>query len=87
MPNHYTYPRPKNAVGLFLWRRQMWFESTFALSMLEPWEKLLVMSILITLMTLVMTGLYSYMPHRVVEIQRRALYYLFGEGSGIKAEL
>lgn len=47
----------------------------------------LTVTILITLMTLVMTGLYSYMPHRAVEIQRRAIYYLFGEGTGVKAEL
>ncbi|KZP28050.1 hypothetical protein FIBSPDRAFT_947957 [Athelia psychrophila] len=87
MTNHYTYPRPKNAVGLFLWKRQMWFESTFALSMLEPWEKCLVMTILLTLMTLVTTGLYSYVPVRVVEVQRRAIYYLFGRGSPVRAEL
>ena len=41
-PIQYTYRPPKSALGAFLWRRQIWFEATFALSMLEPWEKLLV---------------------------------------------
>jgi hypothetical protein len=27
---------------MFLWRQRMWFESTFVLSMLEPWEKVLL---------------------------------------------
>jgi Small subunit of serine palmitoyltransferase-like len=40
--SQYTYRPPKSALGAFLWRRQIWFEATFALSMLEPWEKVLV---------------------------------------------
>jgi hypothetical protein len=27
---------------ILLWRWRMWFESTFVLSMLEPWEKILI---------------------------------------------
>ena len=34
------YSPPKSAVGKFLWRKRMWLETTFALSMLQPWEKL-----------------------------------------------
>jgi hypothetical protein len=41
-PSYYIYRPPKSALGAFLWRRRMWFEATFALSMLEPWEKVLV---------------------------------------------
>jgi len=81
-PSQYTYRPPKSALGAFLWRRQMWFEATFALSMLEPWEKILVVSIVLLLMTLVLTGLYQYMPHHLVVMQRRATYYLFGQDSG-----
>lgn len=44
-PDHSaTRPPPKNSSSLrmFLWRQRMWFESTFVLSMLEPWEKVLL---------------------------------------------
>lgn len=36
------YQPPRSAAGVFLWRRRVWFETTFALSMLEPWEKVLI---------------------------------------------
>ena len=34
------YTPPASPVGAFLWRKRVWFESTFALTMLQPWEKL-----------------------------------------------
>ena len=34
------YRPPESPVGAFLWRKRVWFESTFALTMLQPWEKL-----------------------------------------------
>lgn len=36
------YRPPKSAVGAFLWRRRFWLETTWGLSLLEPWEKILV---------------------------------------------
>ncbi len=36
------YRPPRSFLGKFLWRRRVWVEVTFALSMLEPWEKFLV---------------------------------------------
>lgn len=36
------YSAPKSAVGKFIWRQKMWVEATFALSMLERWEKIMV---------------------------------------------
>jgi hypothetical protein len=36
------YKPPKSALAAFFWRRKLWFESTFALSMLEPWEKMML---------------------------------------------
>ncbi|KAF9791878.1 hypothetical protein BJ322DRAFT_1026029 [Thelephora terrestris] len=32
---------PTSAFGAFVWRCRMWFECTFAFTMLEPWEKIL----------------------------------------------
>lgn len=34
------YLPPKNPTVAFLWRRRIWLETTFGLSVLEPWEKL-----------------------------------------------
>ena len=36
------YRPPRSLIGKFIWRRRVWVEVTFALSMLEPWEKFLV---------------------------------------------
>lgn len=36
------YHPPKSAVRAFFWRRRVLFESTFAFTMLEPWEKILL---------------------------------------------
>ena len=34
--------RPKSKVAIFFWRRRIWLESTFALTIYEPWEKVIV---------------------------------------------
>ncbi|KAF7307263.1 Fip1 domain-containing protein [Mycena indigotica] len=41
-PDHSFTRRPESPIAVFFWRRRMWFESTFVLSMLEPWEKILL---------------------------------------------
>ena len=38
----YASNPPKSKLGYFLWRRRMWFESTFALTVMEPWEKVVM---------------------------------------------
>ncbi|KAJ1309949.1 hypothetical protein OPQ81_006708 [Rhizoctonia solani] len=55
---------PSSAVKRFLWRRQIWFESTFALSMLEPWEKMLIMGVVMFLSSLFVIG--AHTPHRTI---------------------
>ncbi|TFK37000.1 hypothetical protein BDQ12DRAFT_685656 [Crucibulum laeve] len=78
-PDHRSTRRPKSALGVFLWRRRMWFESTFVLSMLEPWEKIMLVTIFAVLFILLLTGLFKYMPHHLVVMRRRAMYYLWGQ--------
>lgn len=34
------YKAPKNPIAAYIWKWRLWGEVTFALSMLEPWEKL-----------------------------------------------
>jgi hypothetical protein len=89
-----VYEAPSNPVAYGLWRVQMWAESTFALSMMERWEKVLIcesfdipkeFSVLIdagglvVALTLVfVTGLVQYLPHHLRFVARRAAYYLLG---------
>ncbi|EDQ99856.1 uncharacterized protein LACBIDRAFT_315191 [Laccaria bicolor S238N-H82] len=78
-PDHRSTRRPSSKLGVFLWRRRMWFESTFVLSMLEPWEKFLMLTIFTVLFILVVTGLFKYLPHHLVIMRGRAMYYLWGQ--------
>ncbi|KAJ6584310.1 hypothetical protein B0H10DRAFT_1688959, partial [Mycena sp. CBHHK59/15] len=79
-PNHASTRRPPgSAIGQFIWRRRMWFEGTFVLSMLEPWEKILLLTLFAGLCLLVLSGIFTYLPHHLVIMQRRAVYYLWGQ--------
>ncbi|KAG8678495.1 hypothetical protein FRC09_019790 [Ceratobasidium sp. 395] len=69
---------PSSAIKRFLWRRQIWFESTFALSMLEPWEKILIMGVIFFTSALFVMGAVRYLPGHVTIISKRALFYLHG---------
>ncbi|KAL0570502.1 hypothetical protein V5O48_011448 [Marasmius crinis-equi] len=46
-PNPLAFRRPtcKSGMTWYTWRARMWLEGTFALSVMEPWEKYLVLSI------------------------------------------
>lgn len=35
------YKPPRSKLGALLWRKRIWFETTFGASVLEPWEKTL----------------------------------------------
>ncbi|KAH9855495.1 hypothetical protein C2E23DRAFT_857683 [Lenzites betulinus] len=72
------YRPPKSAVGAYIWRRRMWIETTWGLSVLEPWEKILVLAFFYLLTTLVFTGVYKFVPHRGPLVYRRLLYYILG---------
>ncbi|EKM77589.1 hypothetical protein AGABI1DRAFT_108085 [Agaricus bisporus var. burnettii JB137-S8] len=69
-------------IRMFLWRQRMWFESTFVLSMLEPWEKVLLLSILIFSSLLIVTALFKYLPHHLNVMHHRAVYYIWGQDGG-----
>lgn len=98
-PDHSFTRRPSssNLVARFFWQKRIWFESTFVLSMLEPWEKILLREfvpliplkyyltyvLLVTIFTilfvLVFTGILKYLPHHLVVMRVRAVYYLWGQ--------
>nr|GAT58893.1 predicted protein [Mycena chlorophos] len=77
-PNHDFTRKPDGAVAEFLWRRRMWFETTFVLSMLEPWEKIMLLTIFAVLFILVCSGIVLYLPQHMSVMKGRAIYYLWG---------
>ncbi|TCD60719.1 hypothetical protein EIP91_009625, partial [Steccherinum ochraceum] len=72
------YHPPKGAVGRLLWRKRMWIETTFALSVLEPWEKIFVLCVTYFLLTLVLTGLLKFAPQQLALLWSRLVYYAHG---------
>ncbi|KAI0666419.1 hypothetical protein C8Q78DRAFT_984196 [Trametes maxima] len=75
------YRKPDSPLARFLWRRRVWVEVTFALSMLEPWEKFLVMFVMYAALLLMGTAGVLYLPHHLAFLRARAAYYLFGSDS------
>ncbi|KAK0213093.1 hypothetical protein DFS33DRAFT_1377554 [Desarmillaria ectypa] len=75
-----TFTRPpKSKVALLFWRWRMWFESTFVLSMLEPWEKIMLLTILFICSSFVLSAFFKYIRQDIGRIQQHAMYYLFGQ--------
>ncbi|KAH6904216.1 hypothetical protein BKA70DRAFT_540820 [Coprinopsis sp. MPI-PUGE-AT-0042] len=78
-PNHDFTRKPSSKAGQFFWRWRMWVESTFVLSMLEPWEKLMLVALFVVGFVFVMSAITKYLPQHVNIIGRRAMYYIYGQ--------
>ncbi|KAF4566291.1 hypothetical protein EYR36_011707 [Pleurotus pulmonarius] len=78
-PDLSIYQPPKSKVAQFFWRRWMWFEATFVFSMLEPWEKVMLLMMAFIFTSLFFTGMVKYFPPHVTLMRRRAMYYLLGQ--------
>ncbi|EIN05473.1 hypothetical protein PUNSTDRAFT_115908 [Punctularia strigosozonata HHB-11173 SS5] len=74
------YRPPEGALQRFVWRRKIWIEVTFGLSVLEPWEKALVWSVFALMTVLFVTGFYRLMPQHLDLVHRRTVYYVTGDG-------
>ncbi|KAF5381663.1 hypothetical protein D9615_005463 [Tricholomella constricta] len=81
-PDHSFTRKPQSKFAIFLWRRRMWIESTFAFTVMEQWEKILLITIFAVMFVLLITGLIKYLPQRLAVMQRRAVYYLWGGHEG-----
>ncbi|XP_006457474.1 hypothetical protein AGABI2DRAFT_56735, partial [Agaricus bisporus var. bisporus H97] len=66
---------------LSVWRLQLWFECTFGLTVMEPWERMVVLTFFAVVFLLVFTGLVRYFPEKLVGLQRRTVYYLWGHAT------
>ncbi|KAJ2928058.1 hypothetical protein H1R20_g9032, partial [Candolleomyces eurysporus] len=64
---------------ILVWRWRMWFESTFVLSMLEPWEKIMIVTFLLITSYFLTSAVVKHLPHHVTVMKRRAMYYLVGQ--------
>ncbi|KAI8973138.1 hypothetical protein BD414DRAFT_499252 [Trametes punicea] len=75
---HMPYRKPQSPIAQFFWRRRVWIEVTFALSMLEPWEKLVVVFVIYAALLLLAVGCVLYLPQHLSFLHARAAYYFFG---------
>ncbi|ETW75459.1 hypothetical protein HETIRDRAFT_331489 [Heterobasidion irregulare TC 32-1] len=73
------YKPPRSKLGALLWRKRIWFETTFGASVLEPWEKTLFYTVLALVSTLFWAWVYKYLPHQLMSMALRARYYVSGE--------
>jgi hypothetical protein len=73
-----VYKPPRSATRRFFWRWRIVFESTFALTMLEGWEKILIVGLMAIFWGLLVTGIVRYLPYHLQFLYRRTIYYLSG---------
>ncbi|KAF9521190.1 hypothetical protein BS47DRAFT_1286120, partial [Hydnum rufescens UP504] len=63
----------------FIFRRRMFFAANLSLSMLEPWEQVLVLSVIFLVIAIFATSLYKYLPHQLEFLRSRAVFYFSGK--------
>jgi len=63
------------------------YEVTFAIYMLTPTEKFIFNSLLLTLITMIATGIYIYLPDHLRAIYGHLYYYWVGERPFISTRL
>ncbi|OCB84990.1 hypothetical protein A7U60_g7945 [Sanghuangporus baumii] len=74
----YQYQQPEGLIAGFFWRLWMKLTTTFALSMLETWEIVLIFIITGSVTLLVTAAFVRYFPHAVWFATQQARYYLSG---------
>ncbi|KIL62830.1 hypothetical protein M378DRAFT_47202, partial [Amanita muscaria Koide BX008] len=74
----WTQSPSKSGLRRYLWRWRVWIEATFVLSMLEPWEKIMLVSFFTFLNLLLLAGIVIYFPAHLSNMHGRAIYYLWG---------
>ncbi|EJC98059.1 uncharacterized protein FOMMEDRAFT_32255 [Fomitiporia mediterranea MF3/22] len=75
------YEQPEGFIAKTLWRLWMKTKATFAFSMLEAWEIILIFVITGIVTVLVTIALVRYLPYTILSASRRAHYYLSGQDS------
>ncbi|QRW00611.1 hypothetical protein RhiJN_28629 [Ceratobasidium sp. AG-Ba] len=70
--------KSKSPVRKFLWRKRVWFESTFALSVMEPWERTMVLIVFFIIWALTAIAAYRALPGTLHFWTKRMDFYLHG---------
>ncbi|KAF6752824.1 hypothetical protein DFP72DRAFT_1046979 [Ephemerocybe angulata] len=78
-PNHEFTRKPSGTLARYVWKWRMWFEATFVLSMLEPWEKIMLVTIFLVVSFFFTSAIIKYLPKHLTIMKRRATYYLIGQ--------
>ncbi|KAF6752826.1 hypothetical protein DFP72DRAFT_781782, partial [Ephemerocybe angulata] len=79
-PDHSYARRPEKSKGKLvytLWRWRIWFEGTFALTVMETWERWVVCTFFAILIGLFLVSL-ALLPYHILRMQKRAVYYIWG---------
>ncbi|KAL4898590.1 hypothetical protein BDV59DRAFT_197484 [Aspergillus ambiguus] len=63
------------------------YEVTFAVYMLTPTEKFIFNSLLLTLISMILTGIYVYLPDHIRAIYSHLYYYWVGERPFISSSI
>ncbi|KAJ8488605.1 hypothetical protein ONZ45_g13893 [Pleurotus djamor] len=75
--SYYLTP-PQTKWGTTIWRWRIRLEATFAITVLEPWEKVVVVTFLALVFLLILYGVITFVPKQFLTMQRRAIYYIWG---------
>ncbi|KAL5505005.1 hypothetical protein ACEPAH_7668 [Sanghuangporus vaninii] len=72
------YKQPDQPLAALLWRLSLWISVTFGLSVMEPWEKLLVVIVVALILGLIGLGFVRFIPQFISLSLARTRYYLLG---------
>ncbi|CAE6420483.1 unnamed protein product [Rhizoctonia solani] len=73
--------KSRSPVRKFLWRKRVWFESTFGLSVMEPWERNMVLTFFFIAWALLTIACYRTLPSTLKFWSERTMFYLHGYGN------
>ncbi|KAL7421632.1 hypothetical protein Q5752_003401 [Cryptotrichosporon argae] len=72
-------PQPQPGIRRVFWRVNLWLDATFAFAMLEPWELVIVWSIIALVTLLFWVSVFTYLPAQTSYMARRFAYYVYGD--------
>ncbi|KAL5483549.1 hypothetical protein ACEPAI_8781 [Sanghuangporus weigelae] len=73
------YKQPDQPFAALLWRLSLWISVTFGLSVMGPWEKLLVVIVVALILGLIGFGFVRFIPQFVSVSFARTRYYFLGQ--------
>lgn len=79
--------KSKSPLRKFLWRKRVWFESTFGLSVMEPWERNMVLTFFFIAWMLLTVACYRTLPNTLKFWSERTMFYLHGNETDTTARV